>query len=71
MQEHYEKQDYFRVWCEVNNIQIPEEGTDTFWIHQDIYYRNFKEDIEDYEVHYQDIMGYDTYLKEIIPMVQG
>ena len=70
MQEHYE-QDYFRTWCEVNNIPIPEEGTDTFWIHQDIYLRNFKEDIEDYEEHYQDIMEYDTYLREIIPMVQG
>ena len=71
MQEHYEIQDYYRIWCEVNNIPLPEEGTDTFYVEQHIYYCDFHEDIEDYEEHYQNIMDYDTYLKEIIPMVQG
>ena len=66
-----ESQDYYRIWCEVNNIPIPEEGTDTFYVYQDIYLHDFIEDIEDYEEHYQDIMDYATYLKEIVPMVQA
>ena len=66
-----ESQDYYRIWCEVNNIPIPEEGTDTFYVYQDIYLHDFIEDIEDYEEHYEDIMDYATYLKEIVPMVQA
>lgn len=66
-----EKQDYYRVYCEVNNVTLPEEGTDTFWTQEDMYYHDFDEDIKDYEEHYEDIMDYATYLQEIIPMVQA